>query len=109
MTGALHTTKTLPEDAPAYQSILRNLSTVQYNLVVEAGETKSVSFPITLDMQPQDVRVQLYAVLADDKGTIVTVEAYNGSASIVEPPTSLLDPQMYAHPQQPSRSAILVP
>ncbi|KAH7318726.1 hypothetical protein B0I35DRAFT_479205 [Stachybotrys elegans] len=94
VSGALHATQALPEGAPAYQSILRNLSLTQYNLAIESGEKKSVSFPFALDMHPQDVRLQLFAVFADDKGTIVQVEAYNDSASIVEPPTSFLDPQI---------------
>lgn len=94
VTGALETTQQLPEDAPAYQSILRNLSATQYNLQVEAGETKSVPYAFALDMQPQDVRLRLLAVVANSQGNIVQVEAYNDSAAIVEPPVSFLDPQI---------------
>jgi hypothetical protein len=94
--GALHATAALPDGAPEYQSILRNLSVVQYNLQIEPGEKKAVSFPFALDAQPQDVRLQLFAVLANDKGVVEQVEAHNAIASIVEAPTSFLDPQMYA-------------
>lgn len=52
-------------------------------------------------MQPQDVMLQLVAVLADAQGGIYQVPAYNGAASVVEPPTSLLDPQMYVLNQLP--------
>ncbi|KFA60921.1 hypothetical protein S40285_05784 [Stachybotrys chlorohalonatus IBT 40285] len=92
--GALHATAVLPDGAPEYQSILRNLSVVQYNLQIEPGEKKAVSFPFALDAQPQDVRLQLFAVLANDKGVVEQVEAHNAIASIVEAPTSFLDPQI---------------
>jgi hypothetical protein len=92
--GALHSTQALSNDAPAYQSILRNLTASQYNLRVEPGETKSVPFAFALDMQPQDVRLQLFAVLMSAQGAIQQVEAYNDSAAVVEPPTSFLDPQI---------------
>lgn len=95
ISGALSTTKELPADALPHQYILRNLSTVQYHLAVEAGETKSVPFSFSLDMQPQDVRLQLVAVLSDEKKNIYQVPAYDSAATVVEPPTSFFDPQMY--------------
>ena len=92
--GGLSTTKELPADAPAYQSILRNLTTVQYNLEIDPGETKELPFAFAQDMQPQDVYLRLVAVVTDSTGTIYQVEAFNQTASIVEPPTSFFDPQM---------------
>ncbi|KAI9158761.1 Increased recombination centers protein [Paramyrothecium foliicola] len=94
VTGSLHTTKELPEGAPAYQGIVRNLTASSYDLRVEPGETKSVPFAFALDMQPQDVRLRLLAVLTSAQGSILQVEAYNDSAAIVEAPVSFLDPQI---------------
>lgn len=95
--GALWTTKDLPEDAPAYQGIVRNLTAVQYSLEIEPGETKSIPYSFALDMMPQDVRLRLLAVFTNDKGDIFQVPAYDGETSIVEAPTSFLDPQMYVN------------
>ena len=95
VSGALASTQELPADAPAYQAILRNLSAVQYNLQIGAGETKALPFSFAVDMQPQDVTLQLMAVVANSKGNIFQIPAHTGPAAIVEPPTSLLDPQMY--------------
>ncbi|KAH7152480.1 hypothetical protein B0J13DRAFT_548529 [Dactylonectria estremocensis] len=92
--GVLATTKELPEDAPAYEKIVRNLTSVPYNLAIEAGEKKEIPYSFALDMNPQDVLVQLVAVITDSKGGVHQVQAYNSTASIVEAPTSFLDPQI---------------
>ena len=92
--GALMSPQPLPAGAPAWQAILRNLTAVPYQLRVGPGESKAVPFVFALDMQPQDVRLQLVAVVSNEKGDIFTVQAHDGEAAIVEPPTSFFDPQM---------------
>jgi hypothetical protein len=94
VSGALHSLKALPEDAPQYQSIVRNLTAVSYNVEVPSGEKKSLPFSFALDMQPQDVRVQLTAILSNSKGNIFQVQAYDDKASVVEAPVSFFDPQI---------------
>lgn len=79
---------------PATAVIVRNLTAVRYDLTVEPGEKKSVPYSFVQDMQPQDVKLQLVAVLSNDKGDTFQVPAYDASASIVEAPTSILDPQI---------------
>ncbi|KAL7925273.1 hypothetical protein ACQKWADRAFT_283514 [Trichoderma austrokoningii] len=92
--GALWTPEALADDVPAYKGIVRNLTVVQYSLDIEAGETKSFPYSFVLDMNPQDVRLRLLAVFTNAKGTVFQVPAYEGSTSIVEAPTSFLDPQI---------------
>ncbi|KAF7553641.1 hypothetical protein G7046_g7042 [Stylonectria norvegica] len=94
LTGQLGSTKEVAADVPAYKSILRNLTAVQYNLEIDAGEKKSVPFAFTQDMQPQDVLLQLVAVITDSDGNVFQVQAHSQTASIVEPPTSFFDPQI---------------
>jgi hypothetical protein len=71
------------------------LTAVQYNIEVPAGEKKELPFSFAQDMQPQDVRIELSALVTDSTGNLHEVLVHNGSASIVEAPTSFLDPQMY--------------
>ncbi|KAG8421883.1 hypothetical protein J3458_003719 [Metarhizium acridum] len=94
LAGVLATTKTLPEGTPAYQGIIRNLTVVQYNHPIEAGETKSFTYSFALDMQPQDVKLQIAAVITNANGDVYQVQAHDGLAAIVEAPTSFLDPQI---------------
>ncbi|KAG5977516.1 hypothetical protein E4U55_006735, partial [Claviceps digitariae] len=94
LAGFVADPKQLPEDAPAYESILRNLTATQYNHEIEAGETKIVTYSFALDMQPQDVKLQLGAIVSSDNGEMHQVVAHDGLASIVEAPTSFLDPQI---------------
>lgn len=94
VTGALSKVEELPAGTPAYQGIVRNLTASQYNLEVTAGETKTVPFSFSLDMHPQDVRLRLVAVLSNEKGHVFQYNAFDGETSIVEAPTSFLDPQM---------------
>lgn len=92
--GALSNPEVLPEGTPAYQSIVRNLTAVQYNAAIEVGETKSLSYAFAQDLHPQDVRLQILAVVTNDKGGLFQVPAYDAIAAVVEPPTSFFDPQM---------------
>lgn len=97
VSGSLSSTAPQAADKPAYENILRNLTASQYGLSVDAGESKQVPYAFSLDMQPQDVLLELVAVLADSQGGIYQMSAYSSTASIVEPPTSFLDPQMYVN------------
>ncbi|KAG6209201.1 hypothetical protein E4U35_007498 [Claviceps purpurea] len=94
LAGFVANPKALPEGSSEYQSILHNLTAVQYNHVIEAGETKSLTYPFVLDMQPQDVKLQLAAVVASGTNQVHQIVVHEGQASIVEAPTSFLDPQI---------------
>ena len=47
-----------------------------------------------MELQPQDLKLNLAAVITDQKGTAYTLQAFNETVSIVEPDTSIFDPQM---------------
>lgn len=97
--GLLSSTQELATDANPSDSILRNLTAARYDLTVEAGDKKAVPYSFALDMQPQDVLLQLVAVVTNSKGDVFQIQAYNSIAAIVEPPTSIFDPQMCVEPR----------
>jgi len=92
--GMLSTTQPLPEDAPPMAGVLRNLTAVNYQASIDAGATQSFPFSFVLDMQPQEVQLDLAAVVGNSAGQVFQVQAHSGTASIVEPPTSIFDPQV---------------
>ncbi|KAI9885796.1 MAG: 2' O-ribose methyltransferase [Watsoniomyces obsoletus] len=74
--------------------IIRNLTTVKYNVEIPPGQKESLSYAFTTDLQPAEMRLNLAAVVGDSKGKKYTFQAYNETVTVVEPETSLLDPQI---------------
>jgi hypothetical protein len=75
--------------------IVRNLTAQRYTIEIPAGEEETVPYTFSTELHPQDLRLQLVAVLKDSKNNFFTVPVYNETVSIVEAPTSFFDPQMY--------------
>lgn len=73
--------------------LIRNLTTTAYDGIIPAGESESYSYKFVTDMHPQDVRLNLAAVVVDEKQAFHTVSAFNETVSVVEAPTSVFDPQ----------------
>lgn len=92
--GQLASTKPLPEDADPMAGVIRNLSTVTYDTYVEAGEKQALPYSFVLDMQPQDVQLNLFAFISNSAGQMFQLQAHGDTASIVEAPTSIFDPQI---------------
>lgn len=89
--GSLWTTKF---DAAVGSQNIRNLTTKQYALEIPAGESETVPYTFQTNMHPQELRLNLAAVIS--KGTqLFTQQAFNGTIQIVEPSSSFFDPQMY--------------
>ena len=74
--------------------ILRNLTTTRYNVEIPAGQKESISYSFKTELLPQDLKLNLAAVVTDAEGTAYTLQAFNETVSIVEPDTSIFDPQM---------------
>jgi len=92
--GALSTLKNLPAGIHPSAAILRNLTATKYGVEIPAGAKESLPYTFTTDMQPEDLRLQLIAVVADSKGTVYQVQAFNETVTVVEAPTSFFDPQI---------------
>ncbi|KAH8664053.1 hypothetical protein BX600DRAFT_436621 [Xylariales sp. PMI_506] len=92
--GSLFTLKPLPEDAPASAGIVRNLSTLRYDAIIPSGSKQSLPFSFVLDMQPEDLRLQLSAVVTSSEGNMFQVPVANQTVSVVEAPISIFDPQI---------------
>lgn len=79
--------------------IVRNLTTIPYNVEVPAGTNQSLTFNFAQELNPQDLRLLIAAVV--DKGEqAFQVPVYNSTVTVVEAPVSLFDPQMYVHERQ---------
>lgn len=74
--------------------IVANLSTVQYNAEIPAGESESLTYSFSQDLHPQDLQLRLAAIVSDSKGQFFTLSAFNETVSVVEAPMSFFDPQM---------------
>ncbi|TID19006.1 signal sequence receptor alpha chain [Venturia nashicola] len=73
--------------------ILRNLTTVPYNVEVPAGTNQSLTYNFAQELYPQDLRLVLGAVV--DKGeNAFQVAIFNSTVTVVEAPLSFFDPQI---------------
>ena len=84
----------LLREANGESQIVRNLTSKKYSIEIPAGAEETVPYTFSTDLHPQDLRLQLIAVLRNSENAIFTVAAYNETVTIVERPTSIFDPQM---------------
>ena len=91
--------------APSPPMILRNLTTTRYGVSIPAGESETFTYTFGNEMHPQDVTLNLAAIIQDSKEAVFTLQFYNETVSVVEAPTSFFDPQMYA-PRLPTATAL---
>ncbi|KAI4227827.1 MAG: hypothetical protein L6R36_002121 [Xanthoria steineri] len=94
---------TSPADFPSSSSpqdggarIVRNLTTTRYGIEIPAGQSESIRYKFATELQPQELKLNLAVVLttAKNKGAPVTIQAFNETVAIVEPDTSIFDPQI---------------
>lgn len=74
---------------------MRNLTAQKYSIEIPAGQEETIPYTFTQELHPRELRLQLVTVLRDSKNNFYTVPVYNETVTIVERPTSILDPQMY--------------
>jgi hypothetical protein len=91
----LSTLQELPEGAHASAGIVRNLSSTRYSLDIPAGEKATIPYSFATELNPQDLRLQIVAVVQGQDSNVYQITAFNETVSVVEAPTSFFDPQMY--------------
>ena len=77
--------------------IVRNLTIARYNVEIGAGEKQSLPYKFSTELHPQDLRLELAAIMNAGKqgdGMDFAVPSFNETVSIVEPDTSIFDPRM---------------
>ncbi|KAL8778366.1 MAG: hypothetical protein Q9213_007454, partial [Squamulea squamosa] len=80
--------------SPQGPRIIRNLTTTRYNVEIPAGQSESIQYKFATELQPQDLKLNLAIVLQNSEGTPITLQAFNETVAIVEPDTSIFDPQI---------------
>jgi translocon-associated protein (TRAP) alpha subunit len=74
--------------------VVRNLTVTKYSVEISAGQKETIPYSFTTEMQPQDLRLKLVSIVSDKEGRYFTLDAFDGTVSVVEPETSIFDPQM---------------
>jgi len=95
--GALLTLQPLAPGTHPSAAVIRNLTHTRYDVEIPAGEKQTLPFSFTTDLHPQDLRLNIIAVVASQAGAVYQVQAFNGTVSVVDAATSIFDPQMYLY------------
>ena len=72
---------------------VRNLTSKKLGAEVLKDQKLEIPYEFVNEMHPRDILLNLAMVLRFE-GEIVTITAYNQTVTVVEAPTSLLDPQL---------------
>lgn len=91
--GSLMTPVGVP-GAPSPPQIVRNLTAQRYGVSIPAGEGDTLTYTFVNEMHPQDLTLNLAAVIQNHRGDFFTKQVYNETVSVVEAPSSIFDPQM---------------
>ena len=65
---------------------------------IPAGEKESIQFNFVTELHPQELRLNLVAIVGDGDQKYHSIPAFNGTVSVVEQDTSFFDPQVYDLP-----------
>ena len=87
--------------APDPPVVIRNLTAQRYGVQIPAGESETITYTFAQELHPQELRLNLAAVLQNTEGKVFTKMIYNETVTVVEAPMSIFDPQMYASSRLP--------
>ena len=91
--GSLMTPYDTP-GAPDPAIVVKNLTTAKYGALIPAGEADTFTYAFATELHPQDLRLNIAAILQNNEGAVFTKVVYNETVTVVEAPMSIFDPQM---------------
>ncbi|KAF2723616.1 hypothetical protein K431DRAFT_263963 [Polychaeton citri CBS 116435] len=91
--GSLTTPRDVP-GAPDPPVVIRNLTAQRYGVQIPAGEQQTLTYAFATELHPQDLHLNLAAVLQNSEGAVFSKVVYNETVSVVEAPVSFFDPQI---------------
>ena len=94
--GSLLTPVGMP-GAPDPPQVVRNLTAARIGVQIPAGEKETVPYSFATELHPQDLTLNLVALLQNSEGAVFTKQVFNETVSVVEAPVSFFDPQMYVY------------
>ncbi|KAG9243795.1 signal sequence receptor alpha chain [Calycina marina] len=92
--GALSSKKTVGPTTVPSSLVVRNLTATRYDVEIPAGAKQTIPYSFTTELQPQDLRLNLIAVITSQKGEVYQIQAYNETISVVDAALSVFDPQV---------------
>jgi hypothetical protein len=92
--GTLSTLKKLAAGLPGSAAIVRNLTATRYAVEIAPGTKETLPYTFSTDLNPEDLRLQLIAVVSSKDGATFQIQAFNETVSVVEAATNIFDPQM---------------
>lgn len=92
--GSLVTPLGVP-GAPDPPQVVRNLTAARIGVQIPAGEKETIPYSFATELHPQDLTLNLVALLQNSEGAVFTKQVFNETVSVVEAPVSIFDPQMY--------------
>lgn len=81
-------------DPTRHWTLLRNASTLKYNVPLPAGANFSVPFQVFSEFRPQDVGLTVWANILDGSGATHRHVAMNSTVQVVEQAHSWFDPAL---------------
>ncbi|EAW14470.1 putative translocon-associated protein, alpha subunit [Aspergillus clavatus NRRL 1] len=75
-------------------NVIHNLTVTRYGVEIPAGQQESLSYSFATEMHPQDLKLSIVSIISNSEGQLFPVYAHNGTVSVVEPETSIFDPQI---------------
>ncbi|RMZ88691.1 hypothetical protein DV736_g4085, partial [Chaetothyriales sp. CBS 134916] len=82
-----------PDYDPSGSRVVRNLTHKRFGLEVPPGEKTTLPYSFQTNLHPQELRLALAAVITQDTN-LYTITAFNSTVAVVDPDTSIFDPQI---------------